>query len=448
MGEEVEKNIALEWAEWIREQDDPKRAHGKPEALDDILVLDLSYAHMGGLFCSSILASFGAEVIRVEPPGGDLARRFTPFGIKHRDTGLGYLVEGRNKLHITLNLQLEEGQQVFGKLAQKADVVIETFKPGQMDAWGIGFRQLRERNPRLIYCALSTYGHFGPKAESHRNKPDYDVTDQALSGLVYLTGEPPDDRAPQPYQVPTKSGSWYGWYVGGAWAAFGILAALKHRAESGKGQMVDVSGAEGIMRFMEDMILWYQKAGKVRERVGLLDTSVFPYTFVRCKDGYAMIAGFSDVNFTALTNIMGRPELREDPRFKTFVDRLKPENKKALHPILEEWSKHLTSQEILEHVQEYMLNKRGPGVVATGRVNSPSDTLSEDHWWMRGIFQRVDDPEYGELLIQGEPWKATETPPRIKWACRSVGRDNRFIYLKYLGYGPSRLQELRAKGVI
>ena len=148
--------MSLPWAEWARRESDPAGAKNKPEALDDLLVLDCSYGSLAGCFCSSILAEFGAEVIRIEPPGGDLARQFTPWGRLHEGTGLGYLPEGRNKLHVTLDLKHPEGQGLFRTVARRADVVIETFLPGQMDAWGIGYRQLREINPRLLYCALCT----------------------------------------------------------------------------------------------------------------------------------------------------------------------------------------------------------------------------------------------------------------------------------------------------
>jgi len=438
----------IPWEEWIRERDDPTTAAGKPEALEDIVVLDLSHRSMAGVICSAFLAEFGARVIRIEPPGGDVARFFSPFGLDHEGTGLGYLVEGRNKLHITLDRTQEVGRAILKDLVRHADVLIETCRPGQMDEWGIGYRQLREINPGLIYVAHSTYGQFGPEAQRQANKPDYEVADQALSGIVHVTGEMQSSDEPKPWEVPTKAGNWFGWYASGAWGAFAVLAALHHREASGRGQMIDVTGSEGIMRFMEDMILWYEKAGVERGRIGLLDTSVFPYTFVRCKDGYTMIAGFSDVNFQALTTIMEKPELREDPRFRTFIDRLQMENKMALHAIVEKWAENHTSDEILEMVQDYVLNKRGPGIVATGRVNSPSQTFSEEHWWERGAFAVVDDPVFGELKMQGIPWKATETPPRVKWICRPVGADNEYVYLNYLGYGKDRLDELKAQGVV
>jgi crotonobetainyl-CoA:carnitine CoA-transferase CaiB-like acyl-CoA transferase len=446
-GDEETSTPSGEWANWIRSRTEPGNVFEKPEALDDLVVLDASSGSLAGPFCSSLLAEWGAQVIRIEPPGGDVIRRFSPFGLEHGDTGLAYLVEGRNKLHITCNLERAEGRRLFRRLSTKADVLIETSQPGRMDGRGIGYRQLCQSNPRLIYAAITTYGQFGPKAAPNANKPDYDVADQALSGLVYITGEPAEDpRRRQPYETPTKSGNWMAWSAGGAWAAFGILAALQHRHRTGEGQLVDVSPPEALMRFLEDMVLYYDKAGVIRERIGLVDTSVSVYNFVRCKDGHQMIAGFSDVNFTGLTNIMGRPELREDPRFNSFVKRA--HNRLALHAEVERWSQQYTSQEILDKVQDYMLKKRGPGTVATGRVNSTAETFQEAHWWERGSLTRMDDPIYGELPMQGQPWKATGTPPRVKWACRPVGHDTEYVYLKYLGLGPTKLAGYQKRGAI
>ncbi len=431
----------IPWPEYAKTLTDPSRAHAKPEALGDLRVLDCSQGNFAALFCSSILAEFGAEVIRVEPPEGDVARLFSPEGYLHRGTGLGYLVEGRNKRHITLNLEIPQGRELFARLASHMDVVVESARPGQMDAWGIGYRQLHEANPRLISLGFSTYGQFGPKAASPI--PDYDITDQALSGIPNATGEPEGEGPPES-SVPTKQGNWMAWYAGGGWSAFAVLAALVWRATSGRGQFVDCAPAEGEMRFTDSDVHWYHTHRRGFRRLGALNIAVFPYTLIKTKDSYSYIAGFSDINWTGLTNIMGRPDLKE--RYPTTRDRV--QNAKRLHGELEGWAEDLTSQEILDRVQDYMLNNRGPGTVATARLNRPAETLAESHWWERGIFERIEDRDYGELLLQAPPWKMSRTPPRIKWACRPVGADNELMYLRYLGLGRDRLQALKAEGVI
>ena len=437
----AEQKSAAPWAEYARELTGPGKAREKPEALADLRVLDCSRGNFAALFTSSILAEFGAEVIRVEPPTGDVARLFTPEGITHRGTGLPYLVEARNKRHITLDLESEEGRLLFARLARHVDVVLESELPGQMDAWGIGYRQLSILNPALIYLAVSTNGQFGPRAA--QRMPDHDLTDQALSGAVYVTGEA-EGQGPPASSVPTKQGNWAAWYVGGGFGSLAILAALAYRMRGGRGQFIDLAPGEAYMRVTDSAIHWYHAMQRVQERVGTLHVQVFPYTLFKSRDSYSFIAAFSDINWTGLTNIMGRPELKD--RFPSPKARIT--QGAAVHKEVEAWTRNLTSQEILERFQDYMLNKRGPGTVVTARLNTPAQTLEESHWWERGVFEKVDDPDYGELLLQAPPWKMSRTPPRIKWACRPVGADNGLIYLKYLGLGRERLAVLKAEGVI
>jgi crotonobetainyl-CoA:carnitine CoA-transferase CaiB-like acyl-CoA transferase len=434
------------WYDWTRERTDPKEAPKKLEALGDLLVLDVSYANIGGLVCSSLLAELGAQVIRIEPPDGDVTRRFSPFGIMHQGTGLGYLAEGRNKHHITLNLKEPRAREIFRVLANHADVLIETFQPGIMDSWGMGYRQLRNSNPRLIYTALCTYGQFGPLAS--RRRPGSEITNQAYSGLAYISGEP-ETKEPTDYAVPTKTGSWYGWYAEGMFAAYGILLALNFREDTGRGQFVDVSGAECLMKFIDYNISWYHMDGKVKERLGSYDPSVFPYTFIKCKDAYTFMAAYNDEAFQTLMEIIGRPELAKDPRFSSFMNRTSLENEEALQRILEEWSSQYPVDEVIDRVQEAISKKEGrAAAVVTGKVTRPPDTLKEQNWWDRGSFRTIKDPVYGELTVQGPLWKMSDTPPRLKWLCRPIGADNEFIYLKYLGFGRTKLASLRSESVI
>ena len=159
-----------DWSDWIRERDDPKIAHTKPEALDDLLVLDLSSRSFAGCYCSSVLSEHGAEVLRIEPPEGDFIRTCTPYGILYEGEGLNYLTEGRNKHHITLDLAKPEAREIFKKLAQKADVIIETYRPGTMDDWGIGYEDLKIINPGLIFASITALGAFGPRSKSRNGR--------------------------------------------------------------------------------------------------------------------------------------------------------------------------------------------------------------------------------------------------------------------------------------
>ncbi len=440
------KDAKESWYQWAREQTDPKHAFLKPEALDDLLVLDVSYGNVGGLVCSSMLAELGAQVIRIEPPAGDVTRKFGPFGLTHQGTGLGYLVEGRNKHHITLDLKQEKSRELFITLAKHADVIIETYQPGVMDGWGLGYRQLREVNPRLIYAALGTYGQFGPRAR--RGRPGSEISNQAYSGLVYINGEP-EHLEPTEHGVPTKVGSWYGWYAEGMFGVYGVLLALNFRTDTGQGQLVDVSGAECIMKFIDYNLNWFHMDGKVKTRLGNYDIAVFPYTFIRCKEGYTFLAAYNDEAFETLMEIIERPEMAKDPRFTSFMDRTSVENEEALQYLLEEWSMRYPVDEVIQRVQEAISKKAGrAAAVVTDKVTQPADVLQEQNWWDRGVFQKVQDPVYGELTLQGPAWKMSRTPPRLKWICRPIGADNEFIYLKYLGLGRSQLAALQQEGVI
>ncbi len=434
----------MSWGDWIRQHDDPVHARKKPEALDQFLVLDCSYANIAGSFAASTLAELGAEVIRIEPPEGDPARTFTPFGYMHKGTGLGYLNEGRNKFHVTLNLKTEEGRDMFKKLAKRADVVIETFMPGQMDEWGIGYRQLKEINPGIIYCAIYTYGQFGPKAGC--GKADVDVVDQAYSGVTWVSGEPVEDpNDPKPWEVPTKQGNWMGWYAGGAWAAFGVMAALHYRTKTGKGQFIDVSPAEAFGRCINYGLTYYQGFQDVIPRVGNYDVGVFPYTYFKCKDGFVFLSGFSDINWKALCTIINRPDLQQ--QYPTIFDRLNLENMTKMYKEIEKWTMAHTYDEIYNAVMDYNKNV-GEGVVVPGKISSPEDTINADNWWIRRSFEKIDDPYYGELTIANQAWKMTESPPRVKWACRPLGADNSFIYNTRLGLGEDDLAALKEKGII
>ncbi len=437
-----------EYARWAHRETDPETACRKPEALDDMLVLDASYGSFAGLYASSLLAEMGAEVIRVEPPGGDLARKMTPYGMMVGDAGLGYITEGRNKLHITLDIAAEEGKELFRKLAKKADVLIHTFKPGRMESLGLGYATLREANPGLIFTAVHTYGQFGADAEKHSNQPGYDILDQARGVIMSVTGEPDlDPEVPKDFKKPLKQGNWMGWYAGGAWAAFGIQLAMLHKRKTGKGQFIDASPPEGLMAISNYVMQYFHMSGKQMPRAGNYDYAVFPYTYVKCKDGFTFISGFSDPNWTALCEIMDRPDLHD--RFPTIKERLNPENQPTIQHEIEKFTEKYTSDEIQGMLTEYGKRPDKKGTVVTGRLETPGDVLKRDHWDARKTFVRVNDPDYGELLMPNSTFKSmSATPGRVKWACRPIGADNEFIYGKYLGVGGGTLGELRRKGIV
>lgn len=440
--------INREYARWAHRATDPEKIVEKPEALDDMLVIDASQGSFAGLFASSILSELGAQVIRIEPPEGDLTRKMSPYGMMINDTGLGYLVEGRNKTHITLNVATEEGGKIFKRLLKHADILIETFKPGFLDNLGLGYRQLRAVNSGLIHCAVHTYGQFGEDAERCANQPDYDIVDQARGVIMSITGEPElDPDVAAEYKKPLRQGNWMGWYTGGAWAAFGVMNAMLHKRRTGQGQFIDCSPPEGLQAISNYAMQYFHMSGNQMPRAGNYDYAVFPYTYVKCKDGYTFISGFTDPNWTALCEILNRPDLKA--MFPTIRERLTPENQPKIQHEIEKFTTQHTSEEILQFITDYSKRADKKGTVATGRLETPSEVLQREHWKERRTFVTVKDPHYGEVLVQNSTFKAmTGTPGRIKWLCRPVGADNEYVYQKYLGLGGAKLDKLKQQGVI
>jgi crotonobetainyl-CoA:carnitine CoA-transferase CaiB-like acyl-CoA transferase len=421
------------FAEWVRGATEPSTAAGKHEALKGIRVVEFCPGHFGGMVAASMLAEFGADVIKVEPPGGDPLRLVAPEGIRVEGTGLPFLSEARNRRFVTLAAGDPAGGGVLRRLALASDVIITSETPERMEAMACDYPSLREERPGIVYLSLSTYGSFGPDAG--RPVRDSDILCQALSGAPYIVGEPErEGAAPLPHEAPTRLGNWHGSFVQGLWGAYGVLSALHFREETGKGQAVDMAGAEALMMFADYNITWMHTGGKARERVGNFDPAVFPYTYIRCRDGYTFMAAYNDEAFESLMRIIGRPELTGDPRFSTPRARVVLENERALLAILEEWSGDLTADEILAAVEGHTSKKSGPGAaVVTGRVNRPLEVLAEENWRDRGCFLRAEDPVYGALLLAAPPWKMSGTPARWKSGCRPPGSDNRDVYLGVLG---------------
>ncbi|MEM0313480.1 MAG: CoA transferase [Candidatus Bathyarchaeia archaeon] len=449
--EVLEKKYDERWEDWVKDRDHHSKDGTKPDALEDIVVLDLSSKNFAGIFCSSILAEWGAEVIRIEPPSGDMTRIWSPYGFMHKDTGLAYLNEGRNKYHVTLNLETQEGREIFKDLAAKADVVIETYKPGTMDRWGVGYKDLKEINPRVIYAAITTYGQFGPKSGS--NMPDYDVTAQASSGILSANGEPLDSSKPpeeQPWAAPTKTGNWMAWYAAGAFTAGAILCALLYRASTGKGQMIDCSTAEAYHRLdIGHLVTLWEGFGEIHPRTGGLDYTLWLYGFFNCKDKPAFLGAISIDMWYAFADAMGKWEEWGPSAYQALSQLIPWDVQQKMAREVENETRKYTYEELLRKSVEYAKSgKLAPRTFAVGEVQDPIDVVKQDNWWIRGIFQRVNDPVYGEVVVAKQAPLMTETPPRIKWACRPVGFDNQYIYSKYLGFGPEKLKELKDKGII
>ncbi|HBZ53942.1 MAG TPA: hypothetical protein DEO88_00925 [Syntrophobacteraceae bacterium] len=224
-----------------------------------------------------------------------------------------------------------------------------------------------------------------------------------------------------------------------------ILSALHYRISSGKGQFIDVSPAEAFGRCINYGLTYYQDFKDTIPRVGNYDVGVFPYTYFKCKDGYAFLSGFSDINWKALTTILNRPDLRE--QFPTIFDRLNLDNMKVMYKEITKWTMNHTYDEIYDAVMSYNKNV-GEGIVVPGRISAPMETMKAENWWVRMAFENGYDPYYKEITFANQAWKMTESPPRVKWICRPVGADNEYVYNLKLGLGQEQLAAMKEKAVI
>jgi CoA:oxalate CoA-transferase len=440
----------LTLADWTKERDDPRIAHTKAEALDDITVLDLSYKSFAGCYCSSMLAEFGAEVLRIEPPEGDFIRTCTPYGIMYKGEGLNYLTEGRNKFHITLNLEKPEAREILQGLVGQADMLIETYRPGVMNDWGIGYEQLKEVNPRLIFASITAYGQFGPM--SHSRMPNYDNIAQARTSIQYATGEVmPEGKSYDecPWAVPTKAGPWIGWAKAGTFMAVGILAALHWRGVTGEGQALDVATAEAYASVDDWAAVWYQGSGVINERFGSLDTAGWLYCFAPTKDGAVFLGGLRLEMWQAFADMVGKWDEWDVASWTNLSPFMEEEQQLKWAPLVFAETRKYTNEELVSMSIKYGKEGRlAPITPVVAPVCSPEEAMQDANWLDRGIFTPVKDPVYGELVVAQAQHKMTETPIRTKWVCRPVGYDNEHIYLKYMSFGPCRLKKLKEAGII
>jgi crotonobetainyl-CoA:carnitine CoA-transferase CaiB-like acyl-CoA transferase len=421
------------WGKTLQEVMNPE---GKPEILDDVLVLDVSQANFSGIIGASFLAEFGAEVIKIEPPEGDPCRLMTPFGENVQGLGIPFLVEGRNKRYLTLDLKnSEQDRKDFAKLAEKAAVVIETFGAGEMDSWGLGYRQLSQKNPGLIYIAITPFGQYTDKAKEYAHLPDSDITSQAGSGLPAQIGDPAE--SPEPYNWPLKAGLWAGWYISGLHAALGGTLALLHRQNTGQGQMVDVATMDAFACMVGSPATIGFTWEAARPRIGVLDFILYPYGYWKCKDGFVAIAAPRDHDFRALLKILGLWELEDE--WRHTPDRIPDvvENAMILYKAIEEKTLLYTSDDLVKMALSYSAKSarskwRGGGVPIVMKVNTPPMTMESKQFGLRKVFQEVEEETAGKFVINTNFVKMSESPPRIKWVSCEIGKDNDYVRKKYL----------------
>jgi len=407
------------------------RAHlsGKPEALRGIRVLDLSIIIFGPA-TADYLGEMGAEVIRVEMPGaGDVMRIVAPQGSYWKNVSPAFFAQNHSKYHVAIDVRRPEGQELIRGLAAKSDVLIENFRGGTLERkWGIGYRQLRGINPRLIYVANTGFGQWGP----YIKRASYDALAQAVSGFTAVSGFPG--------RPPLKIGIYIGDYFGACLSALGVLAALHHRDRTGKGQFLEVGQCEALLRAMDWTWVYAGLTGKNRSQVGNRDPSVCPSGIYPCKDGFVAVAAASDEAFEGLCHAMRRAELSRDPRFATRADRTRESHAEALDGHIGAWVREMTWTEVKTLAQQHGFSA---AAVATAK-----DHYEDAHLRSRGSVWEMEDPVYGKMVEHGPAPKLSETPARYKWAAKPVGFHNEYVLGRLLGLRPERIKELEQHGVI
>ena len=392
--------------------------------LSGIRVVELGQV-IAGPFCGQMLGDFGAEVVKIEPPGtGDVLRQWG----KTDATGdsLWWSVAARNKRSVTIDLRTSEGQQLVRDLVMHADILVENFRPGTLERWGLGWDDLSAIRPELIMVRVSGFGQTGPYAK----RAGYASIGEAMGGLRALTGYP--DRP------PVRVGISIGDSMTGMFGALGALAALEARRRTGRGQVVDASIFESVLGVTESLVVDWQAAGVVRERTGPTLPGIAPSNVYPTQDGQILIGANQDSVFRRLTELMGRPELATDPRFADHQARGR--NQAEIDDLVAEWTRSHPSTELLERLH-------GAGVPA-GLVYEPKDMLDDPHFVARGSIATVHDERRGELRMKDIAPKFSGTPCEIRWTGQPLGADTDAVLTELLGLTTEQLQKLHAQGVI
>jgi crotonobetainyl-CoA:carnitine CoA-transferase CaiB-like acyl-CoA transferase len=461
--EEVEaiyaKRKATEFGKWLEDNLRIEYSFGKAEALQGFRVLCLGQWRIGNKFCASLLAEAGAEVINIEPPGGDPLRKLTPFGreeymIPDRDhgdpTGLDFIAEMRNQYSVTLDLESEEGREIYKKLVAHTDVIIEEYPPGQMDSLGVGYRQLSKINPGLVYCQIAVRGTWGPYKDklSKFGQWTLEPFGGCANSFVHNTGFPQDQLPRGKGGDPTRSGVWFADYVAGEQGACSILAALYWRDQvSGEGQLIEVTGAESQMDILDFDIGWYGFNKSIKARTGGWDPNLNQYEWNPCKDGYMMIGGQTDRLWYRIGMCIERdyPQfgrlIHEDPCLKEMGARNALQALIKTYTLTTRWLRDINRIEAEQKLMEYE--------IAAGPILFIDEVCEFPHFVYRPWVTTIDSDQYGTILYATSPnCYQQRTPHRVKWVGRPLGKDTYEIYMRYLGMGQTKVNELKEKGVI
>jgi crotonobetainyl-CoA:carnitine CoA-transferase CaiB-like acyl-CoA transferase len=391
-------------------------------ALTGIRVIELGQL-IAGPFCGQLLGDMGAEVIKVEPPGqGDPMRKWGRG--EHK---LWWEVVARNKKSVSANLRVPEGQEIVRKLAAHADILIENFKPGTIEKWGLSPSSLMEINPRLIVVRVSGYGQTGP----YSARAGFGGIGEAMGGWRYIVGDP--DRP------PSRMGVSIGDSLAATYGCLGALAALHARERTGRGQVVDSALYEAVLQVMESLVPEYQVSGYIRERSGSKLPGIAPSNVYKCKDGEYLIGANQDAVFARLCEAMGRPELAGDPRYVDHVARGR--NQDELDGIVEAWTRTKT----VDEVEAAMIAHSIPA----GIIYRAPEMLEDPHFAARNALIEVETPRWGKVKMQNAFPFLSDTPSSVRSpAPARIGEHNDEVYRGLLGLDAAELNRLSAAGAV
>ena len=393
-------------------------------ALDGIRVLDLTRV-LAGPYCTMMLADMGAEVIKIEVPKiGDDSRQFGPFVNKESSY---YMNLNRNKKGVTLNLKSPAGKSIFLKLIQNADIVVENYRPGTMEKLDLGYDVLKKINPAIIYGCVSGFGHYGP----YKDRAGYDIIGQAMGGLMSTTGWPNGE--------PTRTGTAMADVLAGLSLTIALLAALRHRTESGLGQKVDISLVDSVVSSLEIINQIYLTEGRIPERIGNRYESVYPYDSFRVRDGSIVIGCGNDKLWQKLCNVIKESDLALDERYDKNIKRVKKH--KEVKEIVENWSKSLTIDSAVD-----ILLQAG---IPAAPINTIDRLVKDEHIAnAREMFVEIEHPLAGKLHLTGSHLKFSDTRTAIKTPSPLLGQHNEEVFCGLADVSLTELSKLEEDGVV
>lgn len=398
----------------------------KNKPLDGIKVLELGNL-VAAPFAGKILSEFGAEVIKVEEPlKGDPLRNWR---VMHNKSSVWWYVQSRNKKSITVNMRESEGQEVIKELVSKVDVVLENFKPGTLEKWGLGMEELKKVNPSIIMTRISGYGQTGP----YREKAGFGSVAEAMGGLRYLTGYPD--------LPPVRVGIALGDLVAGLYAVIGTLMAVRAREKklTDEGQLVDVALYESVFSLLEGILPEYDLTGVVRERTGSTLPGIAPSNTYQCSDGKRIvIGGNGDKIFYRLMVAIGREDLAADPKYASNQGRA--DHVDFIDETIEGWTKQYTLKEVQQKLDEVS--------VPVGAIYGIKEIVEDEHYKARGMLQEVTLPDGTKTLVPGIVPKLSETPGEIMWNGPALGEHNEEIYKEFMNFSFEKFKHLKEIGAI